>query len=103
MDKFLQFLSLTRKAGKLILGYNKCIDAISYNKIKLMILSVDCAINTEEKFTCLCNASTVPCIKGYSKEELGAALGIGELKVIGITDAKMSEKLIKLWNEKSIS
>ena len=31
-NKFFQFLGLTKKAGKLIEGYNQCEDALSHRK-----------------------------------------------------------------------
>jgi ribosomal protein L7Ae-like RNA K-turn-binding protein len=98
-DKFLQFLSLAKKAGYLVEGYNKCEDTIKKNKIKLIIFSEDAAQNTINKFSSYCIRYKVPIIKSSSKEVLGNALGRVEIKIIGVTDEKMSIKLLELHNE----
>lgn len=99
-DKFLQFLSLTKKSGKLLEGYNKCEDAIKTGKLFLVILSNNCSENTKEKFIKYCIKYNVPFLQSYSKEDLGAPLGRSEINILGIADENMSAKLISLWNEK---
>lgn len=101
-DKFLQFLSLAKKAGNLVEGYNKCEDAVKRNKIKLIILSEDAAQNTINKFSSYCIRYKVPIIKSSSKEILGTTLGRLEIKIIGVTDEKMSNKLRELHSEMTI-
>lgn len=98
-DKFIQFLGLTKRAGKLLEGYNKCEDALKKNKIFLVILSLDVSENTLEKFLKHSNRCGVSIIQKYSKEELGSALGLEEIKILGVSDKKMSEKLISLHEE----
>ena len=99
-DKFLQFLSLTKKAGNLVEGYNKCEEIIKINLIKLIIFSEDASPNTINKFTNYCARYEVPIIKSASKEILGTTLGRQEIKIIGVTDKKMSIKLLELHDEK---
>jgi ribosomal protein L7Ae-like RNA K-turn-binding protein len=98
-DKFLQFLGLIKKSGKLIEGYNKCEDSIKKNILFLLILSVDCSTNTKDKFFKYCDTYNVPFIYAYTKEELGLPLGRDEISVLGITDENMSKKLLSLRNE----
>jgi ribosomal protein L7Ae-like RNA K-turn-binding protein len=98
-DKFFQFLSLAKKAGNLIEGYNKCEELIKKDQIKLIIFSEDAAQNTINKFTTYCARYEVPIIKSSSKEILGAALGRQEIKIIGVIDEKMSIKLLELHDE----
>lgn len=98
-DKFLQFLSLAKKAGNLIEGYNKCEELIKKNQIKLIIFSEDAAQNTINKFTTYCARYDVPIVRSSSKEILGATLGRLEIKIIGVIDEKMSIKLLELHDE----
>jgi len=100
-DKFLQFLGLAKKAGRLIEGYNKCEEAVKYKKLHLLIMSIDASQNTKDKFLRFSQRFNIPLIEGYSKEQLGYALGREEINVIALTDLKMSEKLQELWEEKS--
>ncbi|MCT8976817.1 ribosomal L7Ae/L30e/S12e/Gadd45 family protein [Clostridium sp. CX1] len=100
IDKFLQFLGLTKRAGKLQEGYNKCEDAIKRNNIHLIVMSSDASENTVDKFLLYGDRYKVPILRGYSKEELGGALGLPEIKILGVSDKKMSERLLHLWKEK---
>lgn len=98
-DKFLQFLGLTKRAGKLLEGYNKCEDAIKRHKVHLIILSCDASENTVDKFLRYVEKYKIPVIQGYNKEELGSALGTEEIKILGVMDSKMSERLTCIYND----
>lgn len=100
-DRFLSFLGITKKSGNLREGYNKCEEAVKFNKAKLIILSEDTSSNTKDKFNTYCNRYSIDVIEGYSKEELGRALGREEINVICVLDVKMSKRLMELWNEKN--
>lgn len=95
-NKFLQFLGLIKKSGKLVEGYNKCEEAIKKNLLRLIIISTDCSENTKEKFKHYCSKSNIDYIERYSKEELGAQLGRDEINILGVADKNMSDKLMKL-------
>jgi ribosomal protein L7Ae-like RNA K-turn-binding protein len=98
-NKFLQFLGLVKRSGNLKEGYNKCEELIKKNGLNLLILSTDCSENTKDKFIKYCSNYNVPHIECCSKEELGPPIGKAEISVLGITEKKMSEKLLSLWNE----
>lgn len=92
-DSFLNFLGMTKKAGKLLEGYNKCEDAIKRRKVSLVVLSKDISENSKEKFVKYCDTYNVSLVQSYSKWQLGSALGKEEINVLGITDANMSNHL----------
>lgn len=98
-DKFLQFLGLVKKSGKLVEGYNKCEDSMKKNNLFLLVLSLDCSTNTKDKFMKYCDTYNVPFISAYTKEELGWPLGRDEISVLGVSDENMSNKLLSLRNE----
>ncbi|NMM65693.1 50S ribosomal protein L7ae-like protein [Clostridium sp. P21] len=98
-NKFFQFLGLTKRAGKVLEGYNKCEDALKRGKISLVILSQDASQNTLSKFLNYSDKYKVPVLQGYNKQDLGKALGMEEIKVLGVSDKKMSERLLILWKE----
>jgi len=98
-NKFFQFLGLTKKAGKLIEGYNQCEDALSHGRGTLIILSEESSVNTKDKFKRLGNKINIPLIEGVSNEVLGKCLGRAEINVLCVSDKRMSDKLLSLWNE----
>lgn len=98
-DKFLQFLGLTKRAGKLLEGYNKCEDAIKRRKVRLIILSCDASENTTDKFLKYGEKYKIPVLREYDKEELGSALGMEEIKILGVIDSKMSERLACIYKD----
>jgi len=98
-NKFFQFLGLTKKAGKLIEGYNQCEDALSHRRGTLIILSEESSTNTKDKFKRFAIKNVIPLIEGVSNETLGKCLGREEINVLCVNDKKMSNKLLSLWNE----
>ena len=98
-NKFFQFLGLTKKAGKLIEGYNQCEDALSHRRGTLIILSEESSTNTKDKFKRFSVKNNIPFIEGVSNEVLGKCLGRAEINVLCVSDKKMSDKLLSLWNE----
>ena len=100
-NKFFQFLGLTKKAGKLIEGYNQCEDALSHGRGTLIIMSEESSTNTKDKFERFSNKYNIPFIEGVSNEVLGKCLGRAEINVLCVNDKRMSSKLLSLWNEKN--
>ena len=98
-NKFFQFLGLTKKAGKLIEGYNQCEEALSHRRGTLIILSEESSTNTKDKFKRFSDRNNIPLIEGVSNEILGKSLGRAEINVLCVSDKKMSDKLLSLWNE----
>lgn len=98
-NKFYQMLGITRKSGKLMCGYNNCLEALKHKKINLIIISDTCSQNTLERFEYLCTDKNVKLIKKCSGEELSSMLGYEKLSVVGICDKGIGEKLMILWTE----
>ncbi len=99
MNKFFQFLGLTKKSGNLVEGYNKCEDTIKKQKVYLCILSLECADNTKSKFIKYSNDRKIPLIENINSKDLAIAIGREEINVLMVKDENMSKKLIKLWND----
>lgn len=100
-SKFIQFLGLCKRAGKLLEGYNKCEDGIKHKKVRLVMISSSVSVNTQEKFTRLCEQNSITIIKDFERDEIQKIIGDAEINIIGITDQNMSKELIKLWKELS--
>jgi ribosomal protein L7Ae-like RNA K-turn-binding protein len=98
-DKFLRFLSIAKKAGTLIEGYNKCEIAIKSSKVYLAIIADELSPNSKKKFTKYCSDKGIEVIQGVSQEELSLCLGSGNLKIVCVNDKSMSENLLALWKK----
>lgn len=98
-SKFFQFLGIVKKSGNLLIGYNKCEEAIKKSKVYLIILSKECSDNTKNKFRNYCQRYYIPLLEDISSEDISAILGREGLNVLGIVNEKMSEKLILLFKE----
>lgn len=99
MSKFLRFLSIAKKAGKLIEGYNRLTESKNNQKIYLIIMSNDLSKSSKDKFIKICDEKKISYINDFSKYELATAIGCSEIKILGICDKNISEKLLKLYEE----
>ena len=99
-QKIESYLGLARKAGKLLAGYNKCLDAIERGKIKLLIISEDVSENSMKKMIKLAESKkTKYRIYGQS-EETGHITGNPGRGIFGITDKNFAEAVIKEIDQK---
>lgn len=92
MNNVLKILGLAYKARKAVLG-EEVINRIS--KVRLMFLASDLSIKSRERYEKKCFYYSIRSIDSYSGEELSAALGRNNVKVIGITDEGFARSIIK--------
>ncbi len=92
-------LSLSKKAGKLILGFDVVKEAIQDKKAKLILLSEELSPKTRKEMDFLCGKY------GVRQKELPFRLDeiwylIGKrVGVIAVTDAGLAEKIISTADE----
>lgn len=98
MNKFLNFLGLTKRSGKLLEGYNKCEEEMKRSKIYLFIFSNTISSRSKSKFIKYCEQYNIPYIDSFSKEELGYSIGRYEINILGVTDKNMADKLLSYSN-----
>ncbi len=81
-------IGLCRKAGKLIIGAAEVKEGIISKKIKIVLLASDASENTASMIERNAQAQNIPFIKlPVDKAELGHAIGMKDVAVIGITDS----------------
>lgn len=97
-DPFLQFLGLVKKSGKMIEGYNSCLEKIQNTHVYLCIMSESVSQNTVKKFTRICESKNVRLLRCYTGFDLGKALGNEEINILCILDKSVSEKLIEIYD-----
>ena len=98
MDKFFNFLGLTKRSGNLIEGYSKCDEQRNRQRFYLVIIAEDASNSTRKKFKNHCTEKDIYLIEDFSKEELGSSIGREEIKILAVTDKNMAEKLVSLYN-----
>lgn len=94
MDKTLNNLGLCKKAGKLITGTDTVVEGLRNNKVELVFLASDTALNTSKKILDKCKTYEVEVIATYSSALLSQALGKTNCHVVGIIDRGFA-KLLK--------
>ena len=99
MNKFYNFMGISKKAGFIVEGYNNCEEFIKRRKLYLIILSKEASENTKKKFNNYSQKYRVTVISDLPKEDMGRPLGLEEINIVGISDQKMAKQLIKLWEE----
>ncbi len=91
-------LGLTTKAGKLCFGTDSCLDMISKNKVKLIIVSEDSAERTIKNFKEKCEEKSIPFYIFGKKEDISKAIGKLNKTVIGIKDKNLAGAIQKILN-----
>ena len=96
--KMLGMLGIATKAGKITFGAESCKEAITKNKIKLVLLAKDASERTKTKFEMLANSKRIPAFEVSNIEEMSKAIGKKNKAVVGILDFKFSKAIIKIIN-----
>lgn len=74
------------RAGKLVTGEETVLKAIRAGEAKLVVLSRDASGNTGKKLADKCATYGVPMVVGFTREELGGAVGKPERVMFAVTD-----------------
>lgn len=87
MNKVCGMLGLSRKAGKLIYGYNSTIDLLkSSRKDVLVIYASDASQKTKKNVIFECNKYNFDYIEYGNKVDFGKILNKEEVSVLAVTD-----------------
>ncbi len=86
MDKILQNLGLCKKANKLVAGFDIVQEKMSKGLVKMIFIANDASANTISHLESKSCYHNVIVNKNYSSIELNNAIGLNNIKVIGITD-----------------
>ena len=85
-DKTLSRLGLAMRAGKLVSGDETVLKTIRAGEAKLVVLARDASDNTRKKVADKCTSYEVELLVGYSRYELGYAVGKPERVLFAVTD-----------------
>ncbi|TVX97622.1 YlxQ family RNA-binding protein [Cohnella terricola] len=100
-NKVLSRLGLATRAGKLISGEEIVLKAIRSGEAKLVLLAGDASGNTAKKISDKCKSYGVPLLVGFTRFELGSAVGKPERVMFAVTDRGFADMLAAGWNHHS--
>ncbi len=96
-ERAYEAVEIAKKTGKLKKGTNEVTKAIEKGQAKLVVIAGD--VSPKEitmHLPLMCKDKGIPCVTVPSKEELGAAAGLGLGAVaVAITDAGDAKDLLK--------
>ena len=92
MADMLNTLGLANRAKKVVLG-EEVLNRI--DKVKLMFIASDISEKSRERYEKKCHYYRIDHIDEFSGEQLSAALGKNNVKVIGVLDKGFKDALLK--------
>ncbi|KIL35325.1 50S ribosomal protein L7ae [Cohnella kolymensis] len=100
-NKVLSRLGLAMRAGKLASGEEIVMKAIRSGEAKLVLLAGDASENTGKKIADKCASYGIPLRIGFTRQELGAAVGKPERVIFAVTDKGFADMLTDGWGHHS--
>lgn len=85
------------KAGKLKSGEFSVEQSVKAGEAYLVIIAENASDNTKKKFTNMCNYRELPYYIGFTKEELGRAIGKEIRATMCINDENFARSIEKTW------
>ncbi len=95
MDKVLNLLGIAKKAGKLVLGTDSILNVLPSKKIKLLFIASDASVATKDRFDKKAFFYQIRVVDEYTTNELSKALGVTQIKIIGVNDEGFAKALMK--------
>ena len=96
MDKALNYLSLARKGGMAELGEEPVGAITRAGKGYLVLVASDASDHTWRRAKSFVAGTDQQCIRvGFTKDEIGFAIGRQSLAILALTDAAMAASFIK--------
>ena len=100
MDKALRYMGLARKAGLLALGEDRCTEAVSEGRAKLLLLASDASPGAVKRAGASLRGHRAPMeALPWKKEELGVALGRPGCVMVCFTDLPLASRFASAMAE----
>ena len=100
MDKALRYLALGRKAGTLLMGEDRCCEAVTEGRMKLLLLPADAGERTVRRAeTALEGHRALLQSVPWEREALSEALGRGGCAMLGFTDLGLAAVFAETMKE----
>ncbi len=94
-DRFLSLITLSKRANRLILGFDTVKEGIEAGKVKLVLLAKDLSPKTEKEVRFLCEKSQLPvCRTEYPMDLFWSQVG-KRVGVLGIADEGFAKRMME--------
>lgn len=100
-DRVLGLLGMATRAGAVVPGTERVREAARAETLRLAVLATDASENSRGKLLPLLTARGISHVIRYERSELGAAVGRGPLSAVGVIDAALAGRLLKLMGDSS--
>lgn len=97
MNRSLSMIGLCMKAGKLKSGEFSVEQSVKSGDSYLVIIAENASDNTKKKFTNMCKYRELPYHIGFTKEELGRAIGKEIRATVSVNDENFAQSIQKTW------
>jgi ribosomal protein L7Ae-like RNA K-turn-binding protein len=94
-DAALRLLGLAARAGALLPGTEQVRDAARRGALRFVLVAGDTSDNSLDKLVPLLVKRGVPHVVGFTRAELGTAVGRAPLSAVGITNRSFAQQLQK--------
>jgi len=95
VSKAVRLIGLCRRAGCVVSGDNAVKASLNRQDCYMIIVAVDASDNIRKKFKAHSEEWGIPMIDISTKEELGDALGIGDIAVLAITHRDFARGILE--------
>lgn len=96
MNEILTFVGLMRRSGHLAVGADDVAESCAKGRARLVLLPTDTSANTVKWMESAVERKEVPILRpGFTKTELGEALGVGSCAVAAVCDTGFAIALSK--------
>lgn len=97
INKILSMIGLSKKAGRLLEGNERVIEASWTGRVSLIIIAEDLAEARRKNLQRIASESGTPyCILPVTMQELGERLGSRPVGILGVTDHGLATAIEKL-------
>ncbi len=100
--KIAALIGFAKKSGRITLGRKATIKALEKGKICLILLASDAGLSLKREIINLASSMGVKVVSGDSKRDMGKAVGREVCSVLGFTDRRMAEGVMKLEQNKGL-
>lgn len=97
----LQLLGLAARAGAVVPGTQPVREAVRAGRIRFALVAEDLTATGRDKLVPLLEGREVSYALGYTRAELGQAVGRGPLAAVGVTNAGFARRLRSLVEHES--
>ncbi|RMF87578.1 MAG: DUF448 domain-containing protein [Nitrospinota bacterium] len=90
-EKIATLLGLAQKAGRLVSGHARLMQALQRGEIVLLLMAEDIAPERRSEYEQLCQQQQITCYSLLTKHELGACIGKELRSAVGLKDARFAK------------